>query len=87
VSLGQTNTQKVALQREPAVGWKVHIMRKVGQGSHKPYSWSVGGSHLDHRLCASGVRGISIPIAHEWLKSSFLRLSEKSHDTPRDAIM
>src|SRR5215217_925764 len=68
-SLQQTNPQKVALQRTCSC-WKVHS-QKGGLRGHKPYlRWSVGGRHLDHRYFGIGVRGISIPFAHKWLKSS-----------------
>jgi hypothetical protein len=32
-------------------------------------AWSVGGIHRDHRYFGIGVRGISIPFAHNRLKS------------------
>jgi hypothetical protein len=41
-------------------------------GSHlrlASIAWSVGGIHRDHRFFGSGVRGISIPFAHNRLKS------------------
>ena len=35
------------------------------------------GIHPDHRFLGIGVKGISIPFAHKWLKSSLERLYEK----------
>jgi hypothetical protein len=78
-SLPETNPQKVALQRTCSC-LKVHS-EKRGQMGHKPYStWSVRGRHVDHRFCGIGVRGISITFDHKWLKSSAVKLCEKSHE-------
>ena len=52
------------------------ILRKGARG-HKPYStWSVGGRNLDQRICGIRERGISIPSAHKWLKSSLKEFCE-----------
>jgi hypothetical protein len=37
------------------------------------------GIHPDHRFLGIGVKGISIPFAHKWLKSSLERLSGNSY--------
>jgi hypothetical protein len=52
VSLRESDTQKVALQRTCSC-WKVRS-EKRGARDQKPYSSaSVGGRHLDHRFCFS----------------------------------
>ena len=60
-------------------------MRKEGQGQ-KPYSWSLRGRQLDHRPCAIGVRGISIPFAPEWLKSTSWHLGEYGRKGARESL-
>jgi hypothetical protein len=45
-------------------------LRKWLKGPKALSSWSVGSGHLDHRLWRIWVRGVSIPFAYKWLKSS-----------------
>ncbi len=52
MSLGQTNTQKVALHREPAVARKVHYEKSGASEPQDLLSWSVGGTHLEEHASA-----------------------------------
>src|SRR5215217_6860207 len=72
----QRPTRKKSLCKELAVVGRFILRR--GTRGHKPYStWLVGAKNLDQRFCRIMERGISIPFAHKWLKSSTLKLSEK----------
>jgi hypothetical protein len=54
------------------------IVRK-GARVHKHFSTcSVGGRNLDQRFCGMMERGISIPFAHKWLRSTL----EQAAETP-----
>jgi hypothetical protein len=58
------------------------ILRK-GARAHKPFSTcSVGGRNLDQRFCGMRERGISIPFAHKWLRSTL----EQAAETPGEPL-
>jgi hypothetical protein len=58
------------------------ILRK-GARAHKFFSTcSLGGRNLDQRLCAIRERGISIPFAHKWLRSTL----EQAAETPGEPL-
>ena len=50
---------------------------KRGKGPQALLNMVGSGRNLDQCLCGIRERGISIPFAHKWLKSSNENLSEK----------
>jgi hypothetical protein len=81
-SLRESDPQKVALQKDLQL-----LEGSCSDGGAKSllalFHMVGRGIRSDHNFLSIGVKGISIPFAHKWLKSSVEKLSDNSFSHPR----